>query len=355
MHNHVGQLSGQSFLAIGLAVFGVYLEVFPADDGDTPLLFRILLNVFLGGMMAVLVVNMVQAVEPMANLDLRPRDRLKPWARKYLENKVFDTVWYLTLLVTLVWAAVIAVTVLLLPYNTSENIAWSCFIACLVIATMSLVTVNPGMALLGAWGLVWLIPTGLAFVLRSSFDMMSMVINRVNLVSRRMAREVHAHVRTSMKGAFSVRDILILLLQVLPLTPLLLIFLPIPMLYIFTWFLHTSLRLSLILGDAIIQPVSCFRLYPLLSDYGSVSWKLGRLSMDVEKTSMKTLLKRRVAKLMEESTLGKRMDSGVWPAKPYEYLRKVSSPRLGCIAVLTADDEDSKKKLSATRKDISHV
>lgn len=60
VHHVQGQMSGQGFLAIGLAVFGVYLEVVPYDDGDTPLYFRIFLNVFQGGMLVVLVLNMIQ-------------------------------------------------------------------------------------------------------------------------------------------------------------------------------------------------------------------------------------------------------------------------------------------------------
>lgn len=65
VHNHQGQQSGQGVLTIGLAVFGVYLEIWPAN-GNTPVLFRILLNLFQGVFILIIIINMVQAVVPMS-------------------------------------------------------------------------------------------------------------------------------------------------------------------------------------------------------------------------------------------------------------------------------------------------
>ena len=341
VHHHQGQLSGQGFLAIGLAVFGVYLEVFPAEDGETPLLFRILLNVFQAGMILVLVVNMVQAVEPMANANLKPRDRLRKRVRPILEDTVFDTRWYLTLLVTIVWAGIIALMVTHLPYET-ERLGWSIVIICLVVVALSAMTMNPGVAILSLWGLVWLVPVGLAFVLRSAFDTTMLLINRVSLVGRRMARELVSHVKTTSRKKFRVQDTLILLVQVLPLTPLFLVFLPIPVLYVVSWFIHVTLRLMLLLSDAVIFPLSPLSLYPLLSDYGSVTWKMGRLTMDIEDRSMRSLLKGRVSKLMETSGLGDRVKNGVLPSKPYAHLNQTSIPRLGCIAVVKGEEDEER-------------
>ena len=340
VHHHQGQLSGQGFLAIGLAIFGVYLEVFPDEDGETPLLFRILLNVFQGGMILVLVVNMVQAVEPMAMADLKPKDRLRKGVRKFLEDSVFDTVWYLTLLVTIVWAGIIALVVLHLPYE-AEHLGWSIVIMCLVVLTLSAMTMNPGVAILCLWGLVWLAPVGLAFVLRSTFDTTTLLINRVSLIGRRMARELVSHAKTTARRKFHVQDTLVLLVQVLPLTPLFLVFLPIPFLYLLEWILHVSLRLMLLIADAIIYPLSPLSLYPLLSDYGSVTWKMGRLTMDIEDRSMRSLLKGRVSKLMETGSLGERVKNGVLPSKPYAHLYHTPTPKLlvGCIAIVQGKEE----------------
>ena len=330
VRHHQGQLSGQGFLAIGLAVFGVYLEVWPSEDGDTPVLFRVLLNGFQAAMLAVLVVNMVQAVEPMSTTPISPKDRLKPWARTYLDDNVFDTEWYLTLIVGALWAGIIAVVVTQLSY-ASEDLDWSIAITCLVVLGLSLASVNPGMALMCVWGILWLIPVGLAFVWRSAFDTTLMLINKVTLTWRRMANEVVAHVRRTGMGRFSVRDTLILLLQVLPLAPLFLVSLPIPLLYIFVWFIHLSMRVFLRMADAMIYPLSSFRLHPILSDYGSVTWKMERLTMDVENRSMRALLINRIDKLLGE-TGGERFKTENLPFKPYWHLTKCSHTRLGCIA-----------------------
>lgn len=351
VHHHQGQLSGQGFLAIGLAVFGVYLEVWPQEDGDTPFLFRFLLNLLQGAMLAVLVINMVQAVEPMAAITGSQRgpgqDRLRPWARAYLEDKVFDTVWYLTLLVAIIWAGVIAAVVANLSYD-ENNLGWSIFVDCILIVGASFMTINPGMALLGVWTLVWLIPTGLAFVFRSAFDTSTILINRVSLACRRMAREVSSHVAdvTRLRRC-TLRGSLKLLLQVLPLTPLLLVFLPLPLLYFSAGVLHVILRLLLLLGDLIIYPVSPFRLYPLLSDYGSVTWKMSTLDMDVENRSMRTLLKKRVTKLLETGSMGRLVKAGVIQTKPYTHLNLSSSrvPRLGCVAIVMGTGEQGERVL----------
>lgn len=344
VRHHQGQLSGQGFLAIGLAVFGVYLEVWPQPDGDTPLLFRILLNGFQAAMIVVLVVNMVQAVEPMSSSRLSPKDRLKPWARTYLDDNVFDTEWYLTLMVGALWAGIIAIVVTQLPYD-SEHLDWSVAITCLVVLGLSLASVNPGMALMCVWGVLWLVPVGLAFVWRSAFDTALMLINKVTLTWRRMANEVVAHVKTSAVGRFSVRDTLILLLQVLPLTPLFLVSLPIPLLYIFVWFIHLSMRVFLRVADVMIFPLSSFRLHPILSDYGSVTWKMERLTMDVENRSMRALLGKRIEKLLVE-TGGERFKTENLPFKPYWHLAKSSRTRLGCIAFEKTKEEKTKESVS---------
>ncbi|CAM9531122.1 unnamed protein product [Ectocarpus sp. 12 AP-2014] len=348
VRHHQGQMSGQGFLAIGLAVFGVYLEVFPTTDGDTPLLFRILLNGFQAAMIAVLVVNMVQAVEPMDMSRVSPKDRLRPWARKYLDDNVFDTKWYLTLLVGVLWSGAVAVTIYVGISYEFEGPGYTIPVICLIVLGLSIAAVNPGMALLGAWGFIWLVPVGLAFVCRSAFDTALMLINKVSLTWRRMANEVVSHARDSAQGEFSVRDILKFLLQVLPLTPLFLVSLPIPVLYFFVWFIHLSMRVLLRVADALSAPALDFRLHPILSDYGSVTWKMDRLSMDVENRSMRTLLMARIDKLMESTsaTLGERSRSGVIPNRPYWHLSKTSANRLGCIAVnIGTGEEESSKTL----------
>ena len=321
-------------------MFGVYLEVFPAEDGDTSLVFRILLNVFQGGMVLVLVVNMVQAVEPMAMAALKPKDRLRKSVRAFLDDSVFDNVWYLTLLVAMVWAGAIALTVSHLSYE-SEDLGWSVFIIFFVVLALSSMTMNPGVAILCLWGLVWLVPVGIAFVLRSAFDTTTLLINRVSVKGRRMTRELIFHVNTMVRGKCSVQRTLILMVQVLPLTPLFLVFVPIPLLYFLEWLIHVSLRLTLILSDAIIFPLSPFSLYPLLSDYGSVTWMMGRLTMDVEDRSMRSLLKGRVSKLMETGSLGQRVKNGVIPPKPYAHLNQTPAPKLliGCIAIVKGKED----------------
>ena len=332
VHHHQGQLSGQAVLAIGLAVFGVYLEVVPTEDGHTPILFRILLNGFQSLMVVVLIINMVQALEPMETSNLLPRDRLRKWAKVFLDDGLYDKVWYLTLIVGLVWAGVIAAVVTQLSYE-DENLEWDVFTTCLVVMALSLCAVNPGMALLSLWGLIWLVPVGLSLVFRSTFDLMTILINRVNVSVRRMMREARCHLRESLKGAFSVRDTLILLLQVLPITPLMLVFIPIPLLCLLAWLLHLCLRCFLRVADLLVLPISNFQIYGLLSDYGAVSWKMSRLTMDVEPSSMRTLLKRKVGMLRKDGRLGERVETGVLPCTPYAQLNHTSAPRLGCIAV----------------------
>ena len=291
-------------------------------------------------MLLVLVVNMVQAVEPMAMADLKPKDRLRKGVRKFLGGSVFDTVWYLTLLVSFVWAGFISLIVVHLPYE-ADHLGWSVAIIVLVVVALSAMTMNPGAAILCLWGLVWLVPVGLAFVLRSAFDTTTLLINRMSPIGRRMARELVSHVKTTSRRNFRVQDTVILLMQVLPLTPLFLVFLPIPCLYLLEWLLHVSLRLTLLLADAIIFPLSPLTLYPLLSDYGSVTWKMGRLTMDIEDRSMRSLLKGRVSKLMETGSLGERVKNGVLPSKPYAHLNQTPAPKLlvGCIAIVKGKEE----------------
>lgn len=355
VRHHQGQLSGQGFLAIGLAVFGVYLEVYPTDDdGKTPLLFRILLNGFQAAMLAVLVINMVQAVEPMAETQSSPKDRLKPWARTYLDDNVFDTKWYLTLIVGALWGGIIAVVVTQASYD-ARHLDWTVSILCLVVLGLSLASVNPGMALMGVWGALWLVPVGLAFVFRSAFDTALMLINKANLARRRMANEVIAHVRASATGKFSLRVTLLLLLQVLPLTPLFLVSLPIPLLYVFVGLVHFSMRALLRVADLMVLPLSHFRLHPILSDYGSVTWKMGCLSMDVEDTSMRALFMARIEKLMS-GALGERFVSGVLPFKPYWHLSTCSDARLGCISITAGKpDEEGSKALLVSPSYVSSI
>lgn len=341
MNHYQGQLSGQGFLAIGLAVFGVYLEVFPADDGNTPLLFRIMLNVFQGGMLVVLVVNMIQAVEPMAVTDLKPQDRLRKEVRRILEDNVFDTVWYLTLLLAIVWFGAIALVATQLSFEYG-HLSWSIFITCVVVLGLSAMTINPGMAFLCLWGLVWLIPAGISLVLRSAFDTTTLLNKRVRLLGRRMARELVSHLKQAPKKTFSARGTLVLLVKVLPLLPLFMVFVPIPLLYLLAWSLHVLLRLMLLLADAIIFPLSTLSLYPLLSDYGSVTWKMGRLTMEIEDRSMTCLLKERLSELMETSGLCRLVESGVLPSKPYGHLKESSRPTLGCIALVTGRKKEDK-------------
>ncbi|CAN0547041.1 unnamed protein product, partial [Ectocarpus sp. 8 AP-2014] len=248
---------------------------------------------------------------------------------------VFDTRWYLTLLVGVLWSGAVAVTIYVGVSYELEGLGYTIPVICLIVLGLSIAAVNPGMALLGAWGFIWLVPVGLAFVCRSAFDTTLMLINKVSLTWRRMANEVVSHARDSAQGEFSVRDILKFLLQVLPLTPLFLVSLPIPVLYFFVWFIHLSMRVLLRVADALSAPALDFRLHPILSDYGSVTWKMDRLSMDVENRSMRTLLMARIDKLMESTsaTLGERSRSGVIPNRPYWHLSKTSANRLGCIAV----------------------
>ena len=345
-HHHQGQLSGKAFLATGLAGFAVYLEIVPAADGETPTLFRVLLCAFQAIMVAVLLVNMVQAVEPMANSQKTPRERLNPWAVKYLDHNVFDKTWYLTLSVALVWGGVIAVVATLLPYD-SESVGWTVAVVSMVVVGLSLSSTHPGMALLGAWGLVWLVPAGLALVFRSVFDVGFMLTNKLSLARRRMTREMGHHVTVNERnGEFSVRNTLILLPQVLPLTPLLVVSLPIRLLYFLVWFVHALMRVFLVVADLLLCPVSPFRLYPILSDYGSVAWRMGRLGMDLEHRAMTTLLDERVAGMKEEAAfLGERVRGGVIPSHPYSHLqahpnqKPMRIPRLGCIAILAQQDE----------------
>ena len=341
MNHYQGQLSGQGFLAIGLAVFGVYLEVFPTDDGETPLLFRIMLNVFQGGMLMVLVVNMIQAVESMTMTDTKPQDRLRKEARRILEDNVFDTVWYLMLLLIIVWIGAIALLATQLSYEYG-HLAWSIFIVCVVVLGLSVITINPGMAFLGLWGLIWLIPAGIALVLRSAFDTTTLLIKRVSLLARRMARELVSHLNKAPTKTFSARGTLVVLVKVLPLLPLFMVFVPIPLLYLLAWILHASLRLTLLLADATIFPLSPFSLYSFLNDYGSVTWKMGSLTMEVEDRSMTCLLKERLSKLIETSSLGELVENGVLPSKPYGHLDQSSKPTLGCIALVTGRNKEDK-------------
>lgn len=302
-------------------------------------------------MLAVLVINMVQAVEPMSSSRPSPKDRLYPWARTYLDDNVFDTEWYLTLIVGVLWASIIVIVVTQLPYD-SEHLDWSISITCLVVLGLSLASVNPGMALMCGWGLLWLIPVGLAFVWRSAFDTTLMLINKVSLTWRRMANEVVAHVSRVATGTFRLRDTLTLLLQVLPLTPLFLVSLPIPLLYVFVWFIHLSMRVFLRVADAMIFPLSSFRLHPILSDYGSVTWKMESLTIDVENRSMRALLMKRIEKLLME-TGGERFKTDNLPFKPYWHLAKCSRTRLGCIAFEKTCEKTEEKAEKSTTESFS--
>lgn len=71
VHNHQGQQSGPGVLTIGLAVFGVYLEIFHDGSRYTTTGFRIALSVFLAIFLVFIVINMVQAVVPMMVTDDR--------------------------------------------------------------------------------------------------------------------------------------------------------------------------------------------------------------------------------------------------------------------------------------------
>lgn len=347
VHLHQGQQSGQGMLTIGLAVFGMYLEVIPPEPDNTPILFRVLLNLFQGGFLVVLVMNMIQAVVPMTLTNGKPvSSLLRPWAKKMLQDTVIDTVWYLTLLVALVWAVAIAAVVSTRKFDDgARSLGWEIFYVVAVVLGTSFVTINPGMAILWAWGIVWLIPTGLAFVFRSMFDAGNRLIQRLSLAMRRMVREWSAHLRASVARVrvgrwCSMRDTLVMVLQVLPLTPLLVLFIPLPLLCALTWCVHVILRLLLKISDLVIAPISTFKMYPVLSDYGSVTWKMGTLDMSVERSPMRTLLKRRVSKLLEVGKLGELVRGGVIPAGPYCHLRQ-GSPKLGCVAI-AMDDTDTK-------------
>lgn len=300
-----------------------------------------MLNVFQGGMLVVLVVNMIQAVEPMTMTDMKPQDRLRKEVRRILEDNVFDTVWYLTLLLAVVWFCAIALVATQLSFEYG-HLAWSIFITCVVVLGLSAMTINPGMAFLSLWGLIWLIPAGIALVLRSAFDTTTLLIKRVRLLARRMARELVSHLKQAPTKAFSARGALVLLVKVLPLLPLFMVFVPIPLLYLLAWTLHVLLRLMLLVADAILFPLSTLSLYPLLSDYGSVTWKMGRLTMEVEDRSMTCLLKERLSELMETSGLGELVEKGVLPSKPYGHLKESSRPTLGCIALVTGRQKDDK-------------
>lgn len=72
VHNHQGQQSGPGVLTIGLAVFGVYLEIFDDPNSSyTGTGFRIALAAFQGIFIVFIVINMVQAVVPMMVTDDR--------------------------------------------------------------------------------------------------------------------------------------------------------------------------------------------------------------------------------------------------------------------------------------------
>lgn len=349
VHNHTGQTSGQAVLAIGLAAFGMWIELdidsFP-DGQRTPLEFNILLNTFQVAMIVVLLVNMVQAVSPMAQQVRRIKNILRPWAVQILEETVVDTAWYLTLLVAVLWAGVIAGAAAALFSGERElSNGPSVGILIAVVLVASCITINPGMFFLAVWGLVWLIPTGLAFIFRTAFDLLTRGINRAEVVMRRMTREWHAHVKHSLRGRFSIRDTLVLILQVVPLIPLLLLFVPLPLFWFLGWLVHVTMRMLLRLSDLIAQPVSPFCLYPLLSDWGSVTWRMAALDMEVERLPMRTMLKRRVSTLLEAGKLGKLVRSGTFPASftPYSHLRNANCPRLGCSAIMLEVDEEEGK------------
>lgn len=139
----------------------------------------------------------------------------------------------------------------------------------------------------------------------------------------------------------------------LPLIPLLLVSLPIRLLYFVVWFIHLLMRVFLVVADLLLYPVSPFRLYPILRDYGSVAWRMGRLGMDLEHRAMTTLLNKRVVGMKKKTgVLGRRVRNKAIPAHPYSHLhyqpqpnqKPVRVPRLGCIAILTQDDDDAEEE-----------
>lgn len=83
-------------------------------------------------MIAVLLVNMVQAVEPVANVEkiihlsfknLKPLSHcpvreLRPRARRYLDHTIFYKSRYFALSVALVWGGIVAVVATQLPYDS---------------------------------------------------------------------------------------------------------------------------------------------------------------------------------------------------------------------------------------------
>ena len=350
-HHHQGQLSGKAVLATGLAAFAVYLEVVPAADGETPTLFRVLLCAFQAAMVAVLLVNMVQAVEPMASSEKMPGRRLRPWAARYLDHDMFDKTHYLALSVTLVWGGVVAVAATQLPFGSEPG--WSVAITCLVVLGLSLATVSPGVALVGAWGVLWLVPAGLALVLRSVFDALLALTNKLSLAGRRMTREIDDHV-----GGVEDRHACWVLLQLLPLLPLLVVSLPVRLLYFVVWLVHLWMAIFARIADLVLYPVSPFRLLPILGDYGSVAWRMGRLGMDIEQRAMTALLHERIAAMQEEE--GSLFRSGVIPPHPYSHLdypaypnqRPVRVPRLGCIAILPQDEGEKRDRALFVNRDL---
>lgn len=273
---------------------------------------------------------------------IRPlKDMLKPWVRSVVNERSFDSNWYLSVLVAIVWAAVIAATVVSLDYDGSKaDITREIFGTVVVVLLASLVTTNPGAVIVAVWGALWLVPTGFAFATRSIFDITDRLIHRLNLYLRRMARESLSHFQASdrAEGLVNLKTV-ILIFQVLPLIPLFALFIPMPFLYFSIWVIHLSLRALLLVSDLIIAPASTFRLYPLLSDYGSVTWKMAHLDMSVERSSMRTMLKRRISKLMENGKLGDMVRNGVIPPSPYSHLGQ-GPPRLGCVALVTEESGD---------------
>lgn len=274
-------------------------------------------------------------------------DLLRPWAKTLIHERSFDKNWLLTILVALVWIGTIAAVAGTRSFDPeNDQRALDIFFVCFIVLCASFLTINPGVAILSLWGIIWLVPTGVAFVMRSAFDVTNRVILWASLWLRRMARESLSHVRANVHHCTPANTV-ILVFQVLPLAPLMLMFLPLPLLYLAEWFMHMLLRGVLLLSDTIITPITTFKLYPLLSDYGSVTWMMSSLDMPVERTSMRTLLKRRVSQLLEGGKLGDLVRTGVIPSSPYCHLGQ-GPPRLGCVAIMPGESHNRILKVDRT-------
>lgn len=117
------------------------------------------------------------------------------------------------------------------------------------------------------------------------------------------------------------------------------------------WFIHLPMSIFSWIADLLLRPISPFRLYPILGDYGSVAWRLGRLGMDIEQTAMRTLPQDEVVEMQKDGLFR----SGVIPPEPYSHLDykypaypnqkpDCVPPRLGCIAILPQDEHEKEEE-----------